>query len=109
MLKEARQGHDDEPVLYPGAARILLLMTGRAVEAGECLVATDLKPDSITRAAFEIYDGAEEGTLSEVIEEITGCPPVIHPAMLGKIAAPAIVEHAKQLGMPSAEAAQISA
>jgi hypothetical protein len=111
MLKEADRDVCDVgegPILYPDAAAIFLVMSGRAIEAGGCLVAIDVKPDVIGKAAFGIYERDEEGSLAEVIEEMTGYPSDVHPALLTRMVAPAIIEHARRLGMPAAEAAQIA-
>lgn len=97
-------------MLGPRDAGILLLVTRRAVEAGGCLLPADVETDSIGKAAFAVYGGESEGTLSEVIEEVTGAPSTIDPSVLADLVRQTKVRHAMELGMPEDEAlAQIAA
>ncbi|HEX5744248.1 MAG TPA: hypothetical protein VFX84_02245 [Candidatus Saccharimonadales bacterium] len=109
MPKEAFASPADEPVLSSGAAATLLLMSRRAVEAGGRLFRAEARTDSIGRAAFAVYEGEFEGTLSEAIEEVTGSPPTMPAATLKELVAQSMIQHAVELGMPEDEAvAQIA-
>jgi hypothetical protein len=105
MSNEAVSTPVDEPILDQKTAKILLLMSGRAIEKGGCLVSAALQQDILGEAAFAVYDGNEEGTLSAVIEEITGSPPTLHPAAFAQIITESLIEHGIQLGLSPEEAA----
>jgi hypothetical protein len=109
MSKEMGHHPTEEPILDQKTARILLLVSGRAIETGGCLVSTELEQDGIGQAAFAIYEGSEEGTLSDVIEEVTGVPSAVDADTLAEMVAQSLVEHGIRLGMPpdEAEIAQI--
>jgi len=93
-----------ESVMLPGAAKLLLIHTGRAVESGDCLELID-EPDSIGRGLARIYWSGRADTLPSAIAEDTGEPSVQSAPFLGRLAAVGAALYSESMGMLPEEAA----